>query len=275
MRRDNGNGVMRIAQPNNRPARLVMRDRVGMGRPGTRAIMRDNVMYNRRVPGRSMRDATPLTSPSNSIGQQQSLTQFGWIGPAIGTLGNTSRWSCSLNPDNEIVAAQGYPLATLATTPAALLNAAMIAVAGSAGKTATSAVWDVATPAAVSLDLTINTTIAFGARVKISNSINDFTFATYEIQLAQDTTVLSYIWVEVTSLPVDIIILAINFNAGQATIVGDSSPHVIFPYSTTPGDIGNLNAASFQAADVLYAETLNMRDIGNIYDAVQSGAIIL
>lgn len=240
---------------------------------GARSLMRDASRRTGRPGARQiMRDITPRGPSNNAMGVRSALTQFGWIGPAIGMMGNSARWACSLNPDNEVIAASGYPLETLATTPSALLNASMIACAGSAGKTITTALWP-AVPAATTLDLTANTSIAFGARVKLSASITNFAFGTYEIQLAQGVTVLSYIFITVVSLPVDIIILAINDNAGKATIVGDNAPAVIFPYSIVPGAIGNANAGSMNSSTVLYAETINMRDIGNIWDAVEHGAV--
>jgi len=247
--------------------RAIMRDRAeGYGRPGPRAVMRDR--------GRIMRDVNPRGPSNNVMGPAQILTQFGWIGPAMATMGNTARWACSLNPDNEVIAGPAYPLESMATSPAALVNAAMIACAGQAGKTITTALWP-AVAAATTLDLAGNTVTAFGARVKIANSITNFKFASYEIQFAMGATVLSYIIVEVTSLPVDIIILGINNNAGKATVVGAATPAVIFPYSAVPGAVGNINAASMVTGDLLYAETLNMRDIGNLYDAVEQGAILI
>jgi len=248
--------------------RAVMRDGRNGALLGPRSIMRDGNFPPLRY------DRTPMGPSLNTMGPRIALTQFGWIGAAIGTMGNTSRWACSLNPDNEVIAAQTYPLEGLFTTPAALLNAANIACAGSSGKTIATAQWP-AVAAATTLTLTANTSVAFGARVKISNSVTNFKFGTYEIQLATGATVLSYVFVQVTSLPVDIVILAINNNAGKATVVGDSAPAVIFPYSAVAGAIGNSNAGSMVAGDFLYAETLNMRDIGNIYDAVQHGAILL
>jgi hypothetical protein len=238
---------------------------------------RFDVAPNRRLArdGARMRDAAPgQRNGVNRITPRAQLSQFGWIGPALSQMGNTSRWAVSMNPDNEIVAANGYPLETLATTPTALLNACYIACQGQAGKTYAT-IAQPGTPAAATLTLTANTANAFGARVRISNAITAYKYATYEIQFATGTTVLSYILVQVVSLPCDIIILGISNNAGKANVIGNTAPAVIFPFSATAGAIGNLNYGSMAAGDVLYAETLNMRDIGNIVDAEQNGAILI
>jgi hypothetical protein len=238
--------------------------------------MRDARIGNitRRDNGRMRRDvvAGAPTRSNNILTEQQLLAQFGWIGPAMAIMGSSQRWACSLNPDNEVIAAQSYPLETMAQTPAALLNQANIACAGSAGKTLTSGVW---ATAALSLPLTANTTTAFGARVRISNAPTVLKFGMYEIQFAITATVISYILVQVVSLPIDIVILGINNNAGKATIVPNTAPNVIIPYSATPGAIGNMNAGSLNAGDVITAETLNMRDIGNIWGAIEEGAIVI
>lgn len=242
----------------------------GIGRNvnNTRMIMRDH----RRA--RRMRDALVAKGSANRISPTESLTQFGWIGPALSVMGNTARWAYSLNPDNDVIAATGYPLETLATSPGSLVNQCEIAVAGDSGKTYSASAWPT-TPAAVTLTLTANTARAFGAFVRISNSTTNFKYGTYEIQLATGTTVLSYVLVQVVSLPIELVILAISNNAGKATIIADTAPAIIFPYSVTAGAPGNVNAGSFVSGDVLYAETLNMRDIGNIVDAVDNGAILI
>lgn len=238
--------------------------------------MRDVAPNRRWMRDKRRRDVTPSTTASpNAITPSQAMTQFGWIGPVISAMGDTARWAVSLNPDNMVVSGQGYPLETLATSPGALLNACEIACQGAAGKTATAGVWAAAT---LDLALTANTSNAFGAYIRISNSITSFKFATYELMFATGATVasaISYVWVNVTTLPCEIVILGINNAAGKATIVPNTTPNVVVPYSAVAGAIGNINAGSFAAGDVIYAETLNMRDIGNIVDAVEGGAILL
>jgi hypothetical protein len=121
----------------------------------------------------------------------------------------------------------------------------------------------------------------FGVRVRISNALTTFKFATYELMLctaATTASAMSYILVQVASLPVDVIILAITNTAGQATIIPNTTPYVVVPFAnpaTSPGVAGNINWGSFAVGDVVYAETLNMRDIGSIEAAVASGAIVI
>jgi hypothetical protein len=239
------------------------------------AMMRDNRQ------GRALRrydtaSIAQTTGQGNSLAPPANLAQFGWMATAISDMGNTQRWAASLNPDNIIVAANTYPLETLYTTPVSLLNACMIACAGAAGKTYAAATWPAqgtATP--VPLTLTANTTTAFGAYVRISNALTTFKFASYEIQFGISGTVYSSILVEVTSLPVEIIILSISNAAGKATVIADNAPVVTFPSNATSGNTGNVNYGSLAVGDVLYAETLNMRDIGQLVGAVQAGQIQL
>jgi len=246
---------------------FLRRDALQKVNRNPRMIMRD---------ARRMRDASqasPQTS-GNRITPGQALRQFGWIAPALTEMGNSARWAYSLNPDNDVVAAPGYPLESLATSPAALINAASIAVAGSSQKIAASAAWP-AVPAAVTLDISAGATnTVFGAFIRLSNSTQVFKYGTYEVQIAIGATVVSYVYIQVASLPCEVVVLTINNNAGKATVIGDNNPQVIFPYSAAPG-VGNLNAGAMNAGDVLYAEGLNMRDIGNIVNATEQGAILL
>jgi hypothetical protein len=264
----------------NRPIRMMRRD---FNQPGRR-IARDYRGVNRRA-----RDVLPAlqTTSGNALPAPSPLSQFGWIGQAIGDMGNTQRWADSDNTDNEIIAGGSYPLETLATSPAALLNASLIACAGQAQKNfgAITGLTTTATVATNSITLysaTVPTTV-FGVRIRISNSLTNFKFATYELQLwngvptalSSLTGAASYIYITVASLPVDIIMLNIANAAGKATIIGNSAPVVLVPYSTTAGSAGYVNAGSVAITDVFYAETLNMRDIGNIAGAISAGQISL
>lgn len=224
-----------------------------------------------KAPRYSARDGANPKSP-NVLTRTQQQRQFGWLAPVMSAMGTTSRWAMSLNPDNQIVVGNGQPLEGIFTSPNALYNAAALAVQGQSGKTQASSQWAGATN---TLTLTANTAAAFGAFVRISDTINNFKFGTYEIQLMNGATQLSYITVVVTSLPVEVVILAISNNVGRANVIDDPAPAVQFPYSAVAGAIGNINAGSMNAGNALYAETLNMRDIGNIVGAIGQGAILL
>jgi hypothetical protein len=226
---------------------------------------------------RQARDAS-TASPSSSgnvLGRRQQLRQFGWIGPTLSECGATARYALSLNPDNDVIIANTYPLECLSTSPASLINACMLAVQGDSGKTYASYI-ATATQATTNqtIDLTTNTKNAFGAFVRISNSTTNFGYGTYEIQLANNATVMSSILIQVTSLPVEVIILAISNNAGKGSVTQDPAPKIIIPFSNSAG-VGNLNYNTVKTADIFYAETLNMRDIGNVVDAMQQGAILI
>jgi len=238
-----------------------------------REIMRDQGS----VRSRSMRDTSPAgrNASHNRITPAQSLRQFGWLAPALSNMAGQGRWAYSLNPDNDVIAGTGMPLEGMSTTPNALVNACEIAVAGASGKNFGSFAWP-ASPAAGTITLTTNLNATlFGVLVRISNSTNLFKFGTYEIQLENNGVVTGYVLIQAATLPVEVVILSINNNAGKGVVVPNPTPSVVIPYSATPGAIGNLNAGSFGTGDVIYAESLNMRDLGNIANAVDNGAILL
>jgi hypothetical protein len=230
------------------------------------------------MPGRRVRDVLPGVATTNVLPTANSLTSFGWMGQALGDMGNASSWADSLNPDNQIIIPQGYPLESMATTPAALLNACLIACAGNGVKNYASV--SITAPAAgtpQTINLGVTATQAFGIRVRISNALTSFKFGTYEIILASAATVasaISYVLVQVGSLPVDVIILAQSNTAGKGTIIGTTTPYLVIPFNTVASGLpGGINLGSVVAGDVWYAETLNMRDIGNIQAAVDAGAV--
>jgi len=193
----------------------------------------------------------------------------------LSNMAGQGRWAYSLNTENDVIDGTAMPLEGMATTPNALVNACEIAVAGASGKNFGSTAWP-AVPAAQTITLTTNlTATVFGVLVRISNSTNLFKFGTYEIQLLNGATVIGYVLIQAATLPVEVVILAINNNAGKGIVVPNAVPSVVVPYSAVAGAIGNLNAGSFGTGDVIYAESLNMRDLGNIANAVDNGAILL
>lgn len=275
------NGVMRVTPWSNIRGKTV---RDGFGR-------------------RRYRDVTPGITTTNTLPLANSLTAFGWMGQAIGDMGNSAAWADSLNLDNELIIPSGFPLEAMATSPAALLNACLIACAGNGVKNyaalsvaaGTAAIGGpggtLATNGGQSIALQGTATQVFGARVRISNALTSFKFASYEIMLTSAATVtagnttwatssvLGYVIVQVASLPVDVIILAITNTAGKATVIGTATPFVVLPFainaSANPYGSGLINQGGFVTGDVVYAETLNMRDIGNIEAAAASGAILI
>jgi hypothetical protein len=253
--------------------------------------------------GMRRRDVMPGIKTGNFLPPPNVLTSFGWMGQALADMGNASAWADSLNTDNEIVIPSGFPLEAMASSPASLLNACLIACAGNGVKNY-GALSIIAGTAAIGgpggtivggqqVALQAAATQVFGVRVRISNALTAYKFASYEIVLTSAVTVaagnttyiagnvLGYVIVQVASLPVDIIILSITNTAGKATVVGTPTPFVVMPFtpagtalaSANPFGAGYINQGGFVVGDVVYAETLNMRDIGNIETAVSSGAI--
>jgi hypothetical protein len=289
----------------NNGARVIRRD---VARPGQMRVtpwsnirgktVRDRAFGQRRM----MRDVMPGITTTNQLPPANSLTAFGWMGQALGDMGNGSAWADSLNSDNEIVIPTGFPLESMATSPAALLNACLIACAGNGTKNyGTQAIIAGAVgqggPGAAGvvgnqgIALQTQACTVFGMRVRISNALTTFKFGSYEFILGTTApanavaypaaSVLSYIIVQVASLPVDVVMLAITNTAGKGTVVGTSTPYCVIPFTPAGTALaaagaygsGYINQGSFAVTDAVYAETLNMRDIGNIEAAVGSGAL--
>jgi len=227
-----------------------------------------------RIPRRFARDATNNNPNSpNRLSRTDQNRQFGWIAPVLSSLGTTSRWVVSLNPDNQIEIGGAYPLEGVWDDPNMLYNACAIAVQGNTTKVQLAATY---ATAAVTLNLgSAGTTNAFGAYIKIMNSPLNSKFGTYELQIQNGATVLGYFTVITHSMPIELIVLSIANNVGKANVVANTGIQIVAPYSVTVGAIGNLNANNLLVTDTIYAETLNMRDIGDIVRAIGRGAILV
>lgn len=171
------------------------------------------------------------------------------------------RYLHSFNLRNQMVVTNPFPLATLHERPNDFLNAARIAVAGNATKFLGKAAWP-AVPADTSITLT--GAVVFGLRIRVSNNINTFKFASYNIQILSGATVISDFDVQTNQLPLDVIALTVTSANGLASIIGVTTPIVRFLLATNPG---------LASGDFLYCESLNMRDIGNIPNAESACAI--
>lgn len=198
---------------------------------------------------------------TNALGAAKPNTKFGWLGPIFTKMANDRRWLYSFNERNQIVVTNPFPLATLHERPNDFLNAGRIAVAGNATKFLGKAAWP-AVPADTSITLT--GAVVFGLRVRISNNINTFKFASYNIQVLSGATVIADFDVQTNQLPLDVIVLTTTSANGLASIIGVTTPIVRFLLATNPG---------LASGDFLYCESLNMRDIGNIPNAEQACAI--
>lgn len=191
----------------------------------------------------------------NRIGQKAPQYKFGWLGRAITQMGNTKRWAVAKHPDNQILvgsgaAASNQPLLTIYNSPDAYLNAARVAVQGDATKIVQQALW-----AAANLQLTLTGAKVFAVRVRITNSELNFKFATYNIRVLDGANLRAQVLVHSGVIPVDLIISAISPGVGQASIVPITNPIVEFLLADNPGLV---------TGDAIMAESLNMRDIGDI-----------
>jgi hypothetical protein len=201
----------------------------------------------------------------NLLLQNDPTMKFGWIGPTFTRMANSRRWAWSLNPANQIIIAGtailSQPLMMVHNSPADVLNAARLAVQGDSVKIIAQALWPVV-PADTSLTLTGSK--VFGVRVRVSNSVLNFKYAAVNIRLLDAATLRGEIWVQVNQLPLDVIIFAVTSANGLASIVPITSPVITFLLA---------NNAGLVSGDALYAESLNMRDIGDIPNAGAQCAI--
>jgi len=190
--------------------------------------------------------------PSNSLGASQDSASVGWLGPVLTKMANERRYVVPQLDDNQIIVKQGYPLQLMSTTPSDLLDAVRINALGSAAKAIVTA--NMTTSADSTLDL--GSVRSFGVRVKISDSPLNFRFGYYNVQLRDGATVLADVYVSATKVPVDIVLLGIANNGGQATPLTIANPQVVV--------VGSANGSAVTTTTFVAAETLNQRDLGEI-----------
>jgi hypothetical protein len=189
--------------------------------------------------------------------------KFGWMAPLFSKMGQTRRWAWSLNPANQIIitgtATISQPLLMIHSSGAEVLNAARLAVQGKSEKIISQAAW-----AAADLSLTLTGTTVFGVRVRISNSVLNFKYGAVNVRLLDAAILRGEVWVQVNQLPMDIIMFAITPANGLASIVPIVNPIVTLLFA---------NNAALVTGDIAYAESLNMRDIGDIPNAQAACAL--
>jgi len=177
----------------------------------------------------------------------------GWLAPAITFLANNRRFAMSMSEDNAVVLPSSQPMILAAGTPAELARQCALAVQGQGVKTSATVV--VASPV-VDVTLSLAGTTTFGALVRITNSYLNFKFGRYEIQLLNNGVVQSIIQVKIMRVPADFLILSINNNNGLASVVPNAVTQVKFVAANNP--------CLVPASDVVDAESLNMKDLGDI-----------
>jgi len=201
----------------------------------------------------------------NKLQRGPQQMKVGWVASLMSKMGQTRRWAWSLNPANQIIITGTptiqQPLLMVHSSGGEVLNAARLAVQGKADKIIAQAAWP-AVPADTSLTLT-GTTV-FGVRVRVSNSVLNFKYAAVNIRVLDAAVLRGEIWIQVNQLPLDVIIFTIAYANGLASIVPVVNPIITFLL---------LNNVGLVSGDILYAETLNMRDIGDIPNAEAACAI--
>jgi hypothetical protein len=186
------------------------------------------------------------------------MPQTGWLGPALSALASQSRFAISLDPENSIFVNTTNPLILAYPSPDALLAACQMAVQGDATKGFNQAV--VANPV-VNVTLAAATgTKVFGLRIRITDSVLNFKFGTYQINFTDATSTTPVVRatfnVVARKLPVDVICLSVSNSAGLATVVPSTDAGIQV--------LAASNAALTPGQDALYVETLNQRDLGYI-----------
>jgi hypothetical protein len=205
-----------------------------------------------------MQTNDPTRVPNSISRKADPFNKFGWLGPVIESLGNTKRWTISMNQANNVIVAPTFPLTTVHESPAAVLDACRIAVQGAGTKALNSATVP-STPADTTFPLA---TRSFGARVRISNSPLNFKFGNYTVNIT-DTAgggQIADVIAIANKMSVDFVVLFVSNVAGLASVIGTNGFTITY----------TLAGSSMAAGDVLYAESLNMRDLGIITTAPTS-----
>jgi hypothetical protein len=166
-------------------------------------------------------------------------------------MANNRKFAMSAHPDNQVLLPDTQPLTLAYGTPAELARACAIAVQGVGNLKFAQALW-----AAADLTLSLAGTTVFGFLVRITNSFLNFKFGVYEATFRNNAVVQSKVLFKVTKIPAEFLVLSISNNNGMASVVPATIPDVQFLLAE--------NAALVNASDVLYAESLNMKDLGDV-----------
>jgi hypothetical protein len=230
------------------PRKIIRSKKERGGRAGRRSQRALERRQPRPIKQRRQRQIAVTKTPPGTVG---------WLAPVIDRLARDRRWALSLNKNNQLVVSDGYPLELMAASPSDIVSNARIATAGQTKKVQAQAVWPAV---AADTSLTLTGTTVFGVRIRITNSIQNFKFGTYNVQVLNGATIIADFNVQANQLPVDIIVLTISSGNGKASIVGVTNPIVKFLAATNPALV---------SGDVLYAESLNARDLGDLTNLAQ------
>jgi hypothetical protein len=238
----------------------LMRARAAARARGLKPSTMANLVYQpglQRPPG--MPQNMPTLPGASCAGQ--CFPNVGWLGSIMTYLGANRRFAMSLNKYNQVFLPSAQPLILAHDSPSSLINACMLAVTGDATKVVAQASWP--TPAA---DTTLSLGIAkvFGALVRITSDMFNFKYGTYRVQFLDGAVIRSEVFVRVTSLPVELIILSVNSASGLASVIPTTAGAIKFVAADNP--------ALVPLQDFLSAETLNMKDLGDVI--VNSGGVL-
>lgn len=188
-------------------------------------------------------------SPETGDVTQANPMEIGWMQDILAEMAASRTPAYAVSDRTEVIITQGYPLYITPTNGDQLVVAAKLAVQGSAQKAIATGL-EAAVPVDITLDL--GTIKSFGVRVKIADSINNFKYGVYNIQLLDGAAVLLDVYVKPATNVADVILLGINNNGGQGSIVPIAHPEVKILAATSSVTQGNS----------ITAETLNERDLG-------------
>jgi len=194
------------------------------------------------------------TANPNRLGAATNDSTFGYLGPVLTAMANTRRWTVASDPSNAVVIDQTSPLQLVNQTPIELLSAVRIAAQGSAVKSVQASLM----PAAgADLTLDLGTVKSFGVRVRLSDSPLSFKFGALKIELLDGSTSLGIAYLIANRLPAEVFILGISNAGGQASATTIANPKVKI-YGSAGG------YATTSSSTTVWAETLNLRDVGVI-----------
>lgn len=192
-------------------------------------------------------------SNPNIIGSAAATSSFGYLGPCLTRMANDRRWALPQLDENSVVVNQAYPLQLLQQTPLELLNAVRINAQGSSVKA-----YEQITMPAGGADATVNlgNVRCFGVRVRITDSPLQFKFGAYILTLRDGTTPIGEVAFLANKVPAEIIMLGISNAGGQATAATIANPQIVIT--------GETNGSATTDTTVVWAETLNLRDLGTV-----------
>jgi hypothetical protein len=181
---------------------------------------------------------------------------WGWMGGVVSVLASQRRFAMSFDAENQLIIASTQPLTLGYSTPQALIQASSLAVQGQSAKNLNQAVWAAANLVVPCL---ATTTPVFGLRIRISNSVLNFKFGAYTLNFVNAASTVPVVQATITAqvrkLPLDIVFLSISNAGGIATVVPAIDAGVQLLLASNPALV---------AGDVIYAESLNAHDLGDI-----------